>query len=69
MTNYVTINPDNVPAIIDALTAGMKQAQAMEAYYKERFDKLTAENAAQAEEIKRLQRDIGENAKTRVAEL
>ena len=65
MTNYVTINPDNVPAIIDALTAGLKQAQSMEAYYKERVDKLTAENSAQTEEIKRLQRDIDENATPR----
>ena len=55
---YVSISATNAGAIIDALTAQLREAQSMKDYYCGQVVQLTAEAEAQAAEVKRLQGEL-----------
>lgn len=61
---YVSISATNAGAIIDALIEQLKQTSSMEDYYKGQVVQLSADNASQDAEIKRLQGELAaKNAK------
>ena len=57
---YTSIHALNAGAIIDTLAAALYQARGTESYHLTQIETLTAENAAQAEEIRRLQDHVAE---------